>query len=492
VIFPLQPGAPGGDRNGPRFQVHAFNFVGNTAFTEERLKRVVDRFLDLELNLYDLNVAADAVTEFYHDQGYTLARAVIPAQRVQDGQVQIAIVEGRIGKVLFSGAKRYDEGFLNARVPSLAPGTLVTTDRLERDLLLLNDLPGLKARSTLLPGQTFGLSDVQIKLEEKPITGDVALDNYGREETGRTRLDAGLQLNNPLRLGDQLTLRGVYTNEHLQRYKSVGYSLPLGNSGLRLAATYSDVHYDVAGAFAALGLGGWARTTELTLQDPEIRTRAHTRMVNLGVRDTDLVQSVFGNELTHVHFSALTAGWADNRINEDASVTNWTFTVATNFGRNNSGLSQTAEAGRFEGDLNHQQPLGNGWDVYLRANGVYSPQRLPDSEKFSLGGPGSVRAYIASELRGDSGYQGTLEFRRASAIAARPVIYSLFWDLGSVIYKAPGFSDNKQSIAGYGAGVQLFAAHDVQMKAEYAIPANNYHASDGKSDRLWLTVSASF
>ena len=142
IVLPEQPGPSIHDRKGKRFQVHSFRFVGNTVFPAQRLKRVIERYLDLELNLYDLNVAADAVTEFYHDRGYTLARAVIPAQRVEDGVVTIAVVEGRVGKVLFSGNKGYSDAFLRQRVAQLPAGSLVATDRLERTLLLLNDLPG--------------------------------------------------------------------------------------------------------------------------------------------------------------------------------------------------------------------------------------------------------------------------------------------------------------------------------------------------------------
>jgi len=64
IILPEQAGPTIHDRKGKRFQVHSFRFVGNTVFPARRLKQVVERYLDLELNLYDLNVAADSVTEF--------------------------------------------------------------------------------------------------------------------------------------------------------------------------------------------------------------------------------------------------------------------------------------------------------------------------------------------------------------------------------------------------------------------------------------------
>ena len=272
VILPEQPGLSQHDRRGKRFQVHAFRFAGNTVFSDQRLKRVVSRYVDLELNLYDLNVAADAVTEFYHDRGYSLARAIIPPQKVADGAVTIGIVEGRVGKVLFSGQKRYPESLLSKFVGPLATGALVTSDKLERGLLLLNDLPGLKARATLSPGNEFGASDVLVKAEESLLGGNLTVDNSGRKETGRWRADASLDINNPLCIGDQLNLRGLVTDQHLMKYGKVGYSLPLNGNGLRLTGAVSEVRYDVAGAFAALGLDGIARSRELGLLYPHRRS----------------------------------------------------------------------------------------------------------------------------------------------------------------------------------------------------------------------------
>src|SRR5690606_23868403 len=117
VLIPDQPAPNLHDRRGKRFAVHAFRFVGNTAFTDQRLKRVVERYRDMELNLYQLNAAADAITEFYRDQGYNLARAVVPPQKVEDGVVTLAVVEGRLGKVIFSGNKRYSEQTLRRHTP---------------------------------------------------------------------------------------------------------------------------------------------------------------------------------------------------------------------------------------------------------------------------------------------------------------------------------------------------------------------------------------
>src|SRR4051812_3132890 len=67
VLFPGEDPPSTHDRNGQRFQVNGFRFIGNTVFNEARLRRIVERYLDLQLNLFDLEKAADAVTRYYRD-----------------------------------------------------------------------------------------------------------------------------------------------------------------------------------------------------------------------------------------------------------------------------------------------------------------------------------------------------------------------------------------------------------------------------------------
>src|SRR5690606_11377526 len=322
VLIPDQPAPNLHDRRGKRFAVHAFRFVGNTAFTDQRLKRVVERYRDMELNLYQLNAAADAITEFYRDQGYNLARAVVPPQKVEDGVVTLAVVEGRLGKVIFSGNKRYSEQTLRRHTPNLQSGELLTTDKLERSLLLLNDMPGLKARSTLSPGAQFGASDVMVKVEEKPVNLMLTLDNGGRKETGEYRADLNIELNNPFGYGDQLSVRGMLTDQSLIKYQKLGYSLPLNDDGLRLSASYSEVRYDVAGMFAALNMSGSAETADLSLLYPLQRSRGRNQMLNLGLRQTTITQRVLGVDSPETRLPLLTFGYLSNEIGDDASVTN--------------------------------------------------------------------------------------------------------------------------------------------------------------------------
>src|ERR1700757_4564096 len=111
------------------------------------------------LTIGQLQAIADGITKYYHDKGYFLARAVIPAQEIKDGVVNIRVHEGRLEKVQTSGNKMYSEQAL-ARPFKPLLGELVTIDRPENALLTLTKYPGLSAAGVFRPGDDVGTTDI--------------------------------------------------------------------------------------------------------------------------------------------------------------------------------------------------------------------------------------------------------------------------------------------------------------------------------------------
>jgi hemolysin activation/secretion protein len=493
VVLPVQPSPSQHDPRARRFRVNAFAMSGNTVYRTRLLKTLLERFVDLELNLYDLNKAADTITAFYHDHGYTLARAVIPAQKVENGVVAIRIIEGRFGHVRFSGNKRYSSDFLAARTGLLTPGALVTSDRLENNLLLLNDLPGLRAKVVLEPGSEFGATDAEVQVKEKLVDAVLGLNNYGRSETGQNRVEATLNINAPLGLGDQLAISGSSTQHKLVRYWKFGYSVPLNTVGTRLAIGSSKAAYDVSGALATLGISGEVRTDEAVVSHPFVRSREDNQTFSVGIKRNRLKQNALGAPLSDHQLTVMTAAYQINRIHPDSSVTNANFGLETNFRTSHDITQQDAVFARMELDINHTAPFYQRWDLYLRGNIVRSRDMLPDTEKFSLGGPGSVRAFRPSEVRGDSGYLATVELRRPFTVAGRLGAFRVTADAGEVIYKAPGYTDSRDRLRSIGVGASFFPARGVVASIDIARPMGTTHtASDDKNHRIWVNVSASF
>ncbi len=492
VIMPVQSGAAPHNPRAIRFPVNAFDMSGNTVYREALLKRLLDRYTDMELNLHDLNSAADTITEFYHDHGYTLARAYIPAQKVENGVVRMQIVEGRFGRVSFTGNKRYSTDFLAARTQLFKPGTLVTTDRLENNLLLLNDLPGLKARAVMQPGAEVGATDAEIQVQEKLVDASLNLNNYGRAETGRNRLEAALSINSPFGWGDQLSLSGSSTQHSLVRYWKLGYSVPLGTTGTRLTIGSSKAAYDVSGNLASLGIRGDIRTDEIAVSHPFVRSRDENQALSVGVKRNRLSQSALGTPVSDQALSVLEANYLVSRIYPDTSIGNLSFGLETNFRSNNETTGQDAVFARMEVDGNYTAPFIGKWDLYLRGDLVHSKERLPDTEKFSLGGPTSVRGFRPSEVRGDSGYLATIEFRHPFTLANRIGSFRLDADAGEAIYKAPGYNDSRDRLRSVGLGATFYPAKGTAASIDIARPVGPYRASDGVTTRIWVNFSASF
>jgi hemolysin activation/secretion protein len=493
VMVPMQSPPSPHDPRARRFRVNAFTFVGNTAFSSRTLKTQIERYVDLELNLYDLNLAADAITEFYHERGYTLARATIPPQKIVDGDVQIRVVEGRIGRVSFSGNERHSTDFLALRSGALRPDALVTSGRLETTLLLLNDIPGLSAKAVLSPGEEFGHTDAEIKITEKLLGMTIAANNHGRQETGKNKLDTTFTLNSPFGWGDQLAVSASSTEHRLVKYWKVGYSAPLNTLGTRVAIGNSKVAYQVSGALAALGLTGDVHTTDLTISHPLTRTRAKSEWVSFSAKRSHLEQYNLGFLASQNDLTVYTIGYQMSRIHADASLTNLNLNLASNAKSVGNPARQDAVLARWEADVNHTTPFSGKWDLYLRGNIVYSREMLPDTEKFSLGGPGSVRAYRPSEVRGDTGYLAQMEFRHPFAFASRAGSFRMTADWGQVIYKMPGFTDSRDNLKSVGVGASFYPFSGAVLSVDVARRVGRSQASNaGGLSRAWVSFSASF
>ncbi len=116
-------------------------------------------FVGKELSLADLWRAADIITRYCRERGYFVTRAYIPAQDINDGIVEITVLEGKVERinVKLGDSVLLKDGIIEGTQRSaFSVDGLISKAELERDLLLLNDLPGVSARSVLSPATAVG------------------------------------------------------------------------------------------------------------------------------------------------------------------------------------------------------------------------------------------------------------------------------------------------------------------------------------------------
>lgn len=151
---------------GTPVPVQRFVITGNSLLSDAELRGILARYEGRAYTLEQIYQIADYLTELYRYHGYSLAHVVVPAQRIDQGEITLRAIEGRISALTVEGNARYDTATITTRLPSMMVGNAFRADDLQRELIRLNDLPGLQARTVIRPGTEFGTSEVVLRVAE--------------------------------------------------------------------------------------------------------------------------------------------------------------------------------------------------------------------------------------------------------------------------------------------------------------------------------------
>ena len=433
--------------------VERFEFGGNALYSSRELAALVAGYLGRPVTLLEIYDAADKVANFYVRQGYTLASVTVPAQRVADGVVRLEVVEGRYGMVRVDGASSYDADTVRRHLGDIPFGSPYKAGELQGGMRRLNRLPGLSAKAVLRPGETYGTSDVVVKVTETPVSGSFVVDNYGRENIGEFRVAASATFNNPTGVADQLQLLALRSEDGRLNYGYGAYSLPLNLRGDRLVLSHGYASFEVP----ENNVDGSNRASRIQVDMPIIANERTRFRISPAISRTDSTVDLFG--------------------------------VSTGLG---------TELTLFELGAQHLHPLKSHTFGFVRIHGVFSDDPLPDTERFSIGGPTSVRGYPASEARGDKGIFGTVGLRQVYRLGSTRLQGRLYADSGRAwLVGLPPGADDEFSLSSIGIGLDATMPGPVSLKLDYAVPTDGESStrtvSDGKEDgRLFGSLTVGF
>jgi hemolysin activation/secretion protein len=300
----------------------------------------------------------------------------------------------------------------------------------ERQLLLLNDLPGVTARAAFTPGASTGAADVVVSVaEEDPLEIRFDFSNHGSRSTGVYRGGLQVQLRDLFGWGDTTTARALVSARGGLVSGSLSTSVPVGGDGYKLGLNLSRLKYQLSGEFASLGAEGTADVVGVDASYPLVRTQTF----NLGVKASAEHRQLSDSQLVRA---------ADRKIN-DVGELSASLDLRDGWGGASAG-SATVSMGRLDQASSgstvwrklgylaaRQQALAGPWSLYGRIAGQYTGSSLDSSEKFGLGGPGAVRAYASGEASVDLGTLVSLELRHAQDMLGGNVVLSLFHDRAS-------------------------------------------------------------
>jgi hemolysin activation/secretion protein len=468
-----------------RFLLKAFRISGNTAFAEAELLPLVQDFTGKEVGFTQLEEAAARISRYYRERGYIVARAYLPAQQIKDGMVEIAVIEGRYGDIKHNNASLVRDSVVASHTEGLR-GATVHELKLERQLLLLNDLAGVAdARASLSPGAKVGETTVTFDVAAAPrFSGSVELDNYGNRFTGANRATGRLAIASPLGLGDALSAQFTKGFDGLD-YARAGYQLPLGGDGLKLGGVYAHTRYRLGKSFAPLDASGASDSYTADLSYPFVRMRnfnLYGRMaynVNQFQDRIGLSGSVTDRNAhavqTTLSGDARDAVWGGGITVFALAFAHARLDIETPGARADDDASARTQGRSDKWNLNvlRLQSLGANAALYFSLAAQKASRNLDSSEKFVLGGANGVRAYPQGEASGDSGYLATAELRYSMNWDLLPGVVQpfAFVDAGGVTINEQPFiagANNRRHLAGGGIGLSWARANDFQVKLTLA------------------------
>ncbi|PQZ69588.1 hypothetical protein CQ050_10060 [Achromobacter sp. MYb9] len=485
--------------------VSKFQLRGNRVFDDTELLQLLADLPGTEQSLDGLRAATDRITTFYQGHGYLLARAYLPPQEIVDGVVQIAIQEGVYDDVTLNNQTRVSDSVLLRALSALRQGDAVHLEALDSRLMLVNDIPGIQVQGTLRPGKTPGSTELFIDAEPGPLAaGSLDVDNFGGYYTGEFRLAGTLDINSPLRLGDQLNLR-LLSSDKKQRYYRAAYQVPVGSSLTRLGASVSNMRYQLGRDFDLLEAHGKASIVSLFVQQPLLRSRNLTLQAQLQYDDKTMRDAMDLFEVVNrKHVGLWTASlngsrddglWGGGRSAMYLSYGIGSLQLRDAISRQGDRLYSRA-AGRF-GKANitllRLQNLPGPFMLSAQFNGQLASKNLDSSEKFSLGGPFGVRAFPNGAASGDEGWQGSLDLRYLPLPGLQ---LAAFVDKGAVrLNKRPWIGGrNSQHLSATGVSlIQTGRQHQITLTAAWPLEQNNYRQEGPKREpRLWFQATRLF
>lgn len=499
---PARPALPADA--GLRVQVDRFLVSGNTLLAPAEIDQALAGYTGRALGFAELQAAADTLTRLYRARGWLLALAYLPQQRLQGGTVEIAVLEGRLGRLQMSGGTAgTGNGFLESMLGwRLAPGQPVGQDNLVRNLLVANDLPGLTLNAEVRPGTEVGTADVQVALQPAapPWAGTLVLDNHGSRYTGRLRLGGSLAVAGLAGRGDLLNVQGLATQGGGQQSLQAGYALPVHASGTLLSLSLAGVRYQITDPeLRPLQAEGRAATALVALEQPLLRRPDLALHARFGLSHRALRDDLAAVAVRdHRHIDAAQAGlrvlwrpaaWPGSQV--QASLTLEAGRVGFDDAQaelaDAVGLQTAGRYQRLNLELAKEVPLTDTLLLRSRLLAQASDGNLDAANRMVLGGPNALRPYGDRAVSADDAVLLGVELRWRPPQQALPgLAASVFADYGQgrashrPLAAATG---NTVKAATWGLGVEVPLPYNMSVRAALARQA----VSPRTSGERWET-----
>ena len=490
--------------------------VGSSILTTDEIDQITKPYINKSLTFNQLREVADQITQIYQERNYITSRAIIETQDIKNGLVTIKVLEGSLERIdIKKGGNetgRLNDDYLRSRV-AIATVSPLNFTNLEDQLQLLRSDPLLSdIRANLISGSKPDQSVLKITFTEaKTFSTRLFTDNYGNLSSGIYRAGATLQEANLTGIGDLASIS--YVRSQSSNAYSFGYQYPLNPMGgtLNFGASLGDSRVSQP-EFADLNIATDSQIYDLSYRQPIMRSPREELALGVGLSFENSSSSFLGNPFnfqssdpnnTDGRSQARVLRLTQDYTNRDTTGA-WAFRSVFSAGLNLLGATIRNDGlpdGRFlywNGQVLRVQRLGNDRDTLavFRLNMQLTGDRLLSLNRFSVGGPQSIRGYRQNQNSGDAGIQGTVEFqlpvvRDEDGLA---IVKLLPFVEAGTVWNNRTANPSPQTLFSLGLGAQYQPFRNLTLRLDYGLPLVNANNSGTnlQDSGLYFSVNGNF
>lgn len=403
------------------FLLNSIKFTGNTQFTEEQLMDLICEKIGQEVTINDLVGYANMVTEFYQQRGYISSFAYLPPQKVQDGNVEIVIMEGKYGNVQIEGNKWARDKFVRAtylKDKNIETDKVLNVADIQETLREMNATGYMKGAISLQDNEESAQhTDLTLEMKDRfPFDFDFRVDNQGRSEVGLTRAVFFTGMYNLTGWGDKLLSTTTLARRSVGQ--GVFYSIPIGRHETKLNVGYSYSGTHMGGALRDLDVRGKSHNFFVGLSRRLVKTENYKLYGDLSLDMRNTKTTMLGG---YDLYSYKTRALRLNFMNvKDDFTGKWFGNIGASVGlpwfdasdewksRRNYGSNSFF---KVNANIARLQILPKRSMAIIQANGQWANRYLWPSEKMQFGGIASVRGWQEGYSINDYGVSASVEFR---------------------------------------------------------------------------------
>ena len=482
-------------------QIHIklLNETGLETPVKQDLSHLIKPYLNKSITLDDLNQLTEKITQYYREHNYLVARAFLPPQEIENGELTIGVMEGNIGKINIDNQSKLSANFVRRMAnTSINSQRYLSQTETEKLALLLNDIQGIKSKLSVQAGEKTGTTDVNILLQDaKRWQAYVFSDNQGSTSTGRYRISAGGKLFNLAGLGDELSINALSSQNRRLKNIRIEYSALLDGYGTKIGTYFSYLNYKLGGDFAALNAKGYNQNVGIyllhpTIRQPDLHVNTKLTLSHNRIADSQVASQEVENH-TRINLVNLELNGVWNSLPKGTTY----FNMAMSIGQEHNQTSEAyqnrpldwQENNKFtltNIELGHEQILPYDFAFDINVKGQLSDRNLSSNQKMLLGGQSAVRGYRAGAVSLSDAIIGQFTLKHYYPLFKESLLTtSAFYDIGAgkkyhkiSTYNQRPEETNQIKLQSIGAGFQLSAPNNYSINAYYSRPIGHKLANE--------------